>query len=68
MSENTEPKPIVKSKVMWVNAILFVIALVGLVQNSVQLPPEAMGYLLLVVTICNMVLRYFFTDSAVKVK
>lgn len=65
---NGEPKPIIKSKVMWVNAILFVIALVGLLQDSVQIPVEAMPYLLLVVAVCNMVLRYFFTDTPMKVK
>ncbi len=75
MSENTEPnpvviepKPILKSKTMILNSLLFIVALVGLVQDSVQIPVAAMPYLLLVVAVCNLALRYFFTDSAVKVK
>ena len=59
-------KKTVKSKTMILNSLLCVVAVVNLTQGSGLLPPVAMAYLFLASNICNLILRYFFTDQGLK--
>ena len=66
MSENGA-KSVLRSKTAWINALLCIVAVVNLTQDSGLLPPVAMAYLFLTANIANLVLRYF-TDQGVKIK
>jgi hypothetical protein len=54
-------KPWYQSKTMWANVVLFVIAVLGLLAAH-PLFVEYASHLLLVSSIVNLVLRYFFTE------
>lgn len=60
-------KTVVKSKTVWLNVILCVLAVVCLLQDSVIVPATAMPYLVLIAAILNIVMRAF-TNQGVKIK
>lgn len=57
-------KPWYTSKTMWANVVLFAIALLGLLATH-PLFTEYAPHLLLASSIVNLILRYFFTETAV---
>jgi NADH:ubiquinone oxidoreductase subunit K len=54
-----------QSKTIWLNAVLFVIAVIGVLIDS-SLLDQYDEVLLLIATILNLVLRYFYTNTALK--
>lgn len=58
-------KPWYQSKTVWVNLILFGIALIGLLVDS-DLLDRYDQVLLLVAATLNLVLRYFFTTGPIE--
>lgn len=59
-------KPVVFSKIVWVNLILTLIAVADLVSASPVVPPEFLPFIALGVGVLNIVLRIWFTDSPIK--
>jgi NADH:ubiquinone oxidoreductase subunit K len=58
-------KPWWESKTIWLNLILFAIAVIGLLVDSNAFD-QYDEVLLLCAAMLNLVLRYFFTDTAIK--
>ena len=59
-------KAIVVSKLVWVNLILTLIAVLDLVQASPVVPPEFLPYIVLGVGVLNIVLRIWFTEQPLR--
>lgn len=59
-------KAIVLSKIVWVNLILSLLAVIDLVQASPVIPPEVIPYLALGAGVLNIILRIWFTDQPLR--
>lgn len=53
------------SKIVWLNVLTTVVAVLTLLQDNPLIPPEAQPYVLAAVGIVNVVLRVWFTDMAI---
>lgn len=58
-------KPFYVSKIVWVNVLTTVVAVLTLLQDNPLVPPEAQPYVLAAVGIVNVVLRIWFTDTEI---
>ena len=59
-------KPWYKSKTVWVNVIVMIVGVLTILQTSQTLVPSTwLPYFALVVGILNVVLRVWFTDTAI---
>jgi len=54
-----------ESKVVWVNAITTLIAVMSLFADQEMLSGDAKAYVLLAVGVLNVVLRVWFTDTVI---
>jgi hypothetical protein len=54
-----------ESKVVWVNVVATVAAVVAILTEGSLLPPEAVPYVAAFVAILNVVLRVWFTDQPI---
>lgn len=59
-------KALIVSKIVWVNMILTVLAVIDLMSASPVVPPEYLPWMAAFAGVLNIVLRIWFTDSAVK--
>lgn len=59
-------KAIVFSKTVWVNLIVTVLAIIQLFSESPLVPPEVLPWLVFAAGVLNLVLRIWFTDTALK--
>ena len=58
-------KSLVVSKTFWVNLIATVLAVLSLFQDSPLVPVEFLPWVALVAGVLNLVLRIWFTDTAI---
>lgn len=59
-------KSVFLSKIAWLNLITTVIAVLDVLSKSPFITPEIMPFVLFGVGVLNLVLRIWFTDSALK--
>ena len=59
-------KALIISKTVWVNLILTVLAVIDLASNSPFMTPEILPWLVFAAGVGNLILRIWFTDSAVR--
>lgn len=58
-------KPWYESKTIWINLIVFLIAVIGLFVDS-NLFDQYDQYLIMAIAVLNLVLRYFFTSTKIE--
>lgn len=63
---NYDVKPVTASKTVWINAVTFAIAVLGLLagQDWIQANPKWVAVITMATSACNIALR-FLTDKAV---
>lgn len=59
-------KAIVVSKIVWVNIIMTVLAVLDMLSTTPIVPPEYLPYLAAFAGVLNIVLRIWFTDSTLQ--
>ena len=58
-------KAVYKSKVFWASIVTLILGLIGIFTQLI--PPEYMAYIVVIVAVLNLVLRYL-TDQAIGLK
>lgn len=58
-------KAVYRSKMVWVNGLTTLVALLTLLQDNPVIPAEAQPYILLAVGVVNVVLRIWFTEEPI---
>lgn len=59
-----DTKPWYTSKIVWVNVVATVAAVVDILTQGKLIPVDTVPYLVSVVAILNVILRVWFTDTA----
>lgn len=59
-------KPWYQSKALILNILAFVVLIVDLLMQQPFIPPAWLPYLTAAIAVLNLVIRYWFTDSAIK--
>lgn len=64
----TEIKPVYLSKTFWLNLITALVMVLDLMQQQPFIPPQYLPWILFAVGVLNVVLRVWFTDTAIASK
>lgn len=64
----TKKKEFWRSKIVWANAITFLVIVLSLTEVRTLIPPEGGRYIAAALAVLNVVLRLFFSDTNLTMK